>query len=317
MGQAIAGHELVELADGLYRLDTRYYRPGHTSAYILGSDGAHAVIDSGVGANVPALLTALSHLGATDDTVHWILPTHVHLDHAGGVGGLFASLPKARVGVHPSGVEHLVDPTRLEAGVRMLYGDAFFDQEYAPLTPVPADRVSGLDDEARVTLGTRALRVLNTPGHAWHHLSIYDEATDTLLAGDAFGAGYPGFGGPGAPFMVPVVPPPQFKPEAYRATLARILALSPAQVAPAHFPLITDVRGTAERLGQMLEAGLEQTAEAASVADLEARLLECWARWLPTDASVWAYRQAYGLDIWLTAEGMWLWRCKQEKKAAG
>ena len=312
-----SGHRLVEIAEGLYRFDTGYHRAAHTAAYLLESNNAIGIVDSGVAANVPALLAAIHELGGSADTIEWIIPTHVHLDHAGGVGGLSAACGDARVGVHPSGAEHLADPARLEAGVRALYGDAFFDREYAPLTPVAADRLVELVDGEHLRVGQRTLRVLHTPGHAWHHLSLYDEHSSTLIAGDACGAGYPGFGAEGAPLVVPVVPPPQFKPEAYRATLAHIAKLQPARIAPAHFPLITDVTGTTERLERMLDAGLEQTAQAVSPQDLEARLLRRWAEWLPDGCSESAFREAYGLDIWLTAEGMWLWRRKQEKKAAG
>jgi len=311
MGATVAGHALEAIGPGLYRFDTGYLRASHTAAYLLVDQGQIAILDSGVPANVPGLLDAVQALDGSVDEVTYVIPTHVHLDHAGGAGALMQALPQAKLGVHPSGVDHMVEPSRLEVGVRALYGDDFFDRQYAPVTAVAADRVEPLDDGRVLQVGGRALEVIYTPGHAWHQLGLLDRATRTFIAGDAFGAGYPGFGEEGAPFVVPVVPPPQFKPEAYRESLARIVKCAPAQVAPAHFPLITDVGGVAATLEVMLDAGIEATWAADSVDDLERRLQKVWFDWLPTGSDWSTYVKAYGKDIWLTAEGMWLWREKQ------
>ena len=316
MEASIAGHAVAEIAEGLYRFDTGYVRPAHTACYLVVEEGRAAIVDTGVPASVPALLSTLDAVGVARDAVDYVIPTHVHLDHAGGAAALMEALPQARLGIHPSGAEHMADPTRLAAGVRALYGDAFFDAEYAPVRPIAAARMDVLEDGAQVRVGSRTLEIIHTPGHAWHHFSVLDRRGDTLIAGDAFGAGYPGFGTSGAPFVVPVVPPTQFKPDPYRQTLARIVALAPGQVAPAHFPLIEDVAGTAHRLEAMMDAAIEATWAADSAKDLEARLTDVWADWLPTGIEADAYRNAYGLDIWLTSEGMWLWREKEEKKKA-
>ena len=307
---------LAEIAPGLMRCDTGYLRSGHTACYLLSNGGRAAIIDTGVGASVPGILDALAGQGIPRDAVDWVIPTHVHLDHAGGAGGLMQGLPNARLGIHPSGAEHMADPGRLEAGVRALYGDEFFDREYAPLTPVDRERMVTLDDGETVFVGQRPLEVLHTPGHAWHHLSLHDVDASVLIAGDAFGASYPGYIQARGLFLVPVVPPPQFNPEAYRATLARIVALAPRRVAPAHFPTIDAVDAAASVLEEMLDAAIEWTWQAASAADLNQRLLDGWCRWLPADATREQLERDFGLDIWLTSEGLWLWRSKQERKAA-
>ena len=307
---------LTDIAPGLIRCDTGYMRAGHTACYLVLDQDRAAIIDTGVGASVPGILDALARRGVRREAVDWIIPTHVHLDHAGGAGALMQALPNARLGIHPSGAEHMADPTRLEAGVRSLYGDAFFDREYAPLTPVARERIDALEDGATVFVGKRPLDVLHTPGHAWHHLSVSDVTTAVLIAGDAFGASYPGYVQERGLFLVPVVPPPQFDPAAYRSTLARIVALAPSQVAPAHFPLIHNVDAAASLLEAMLDAAIEWTWQAASAADLNQRLLDGWCRWLPADATREQLERDFGLDIWLTSEGLWLWRSKEEKKAA-
>lgn len=316
MNDGSSANALDAIDSGLLRFDTGYIRDQHTACYIVEDRGCAAIIDTGVGASVPALLARLDALGLARENVEWVIPTHVHLDHAGGAGALMQALPNARLGIHPSGAEHMIDPGRLEAGVRALYGDAFFEREYAPLIPVSADRIEILEDEAEVRVGTRLLDVLHTPGHAWHHLSLLDTASNIFLAGDAFGASYPPYVTDAYAFAVPVVPPPQFKPQAYHDTLKRIVDLQPTAVAPAHFPLIRDVPDMADRLAVMLDAGVACAAQADSVEDLERQLQDSWAQWLPAGCSQEAFIEDFGMDIWLTAEGMWLWREKQEKKKA-
>lgn len=304
------------IAPGLIQIDTGYLRAAHTAAYLVIEDGHAAIIDTGVGHSVPRILSCLAGNGIDRGAVDWVIPSHVHLDHAGGAGGLMAALPNARLGVHPSGEPHMVDPTRLESGVRALYGDAFFDREYAPLTPVPPTRITALDDGETVVLGGRELQVIHTPGHAWHQLSLFDEASSVLIAGDAFGASYPGYAEGDTPFLVPVVPPPQFDPDAYRATLARIRALQPRRVAPAHFPIIDAPLAAADRLQAMLEAAVEWSADAQTPDELQQWLVDGWAQWLPADCEQRAFERDFDLDLWLTAEGLWHWRRKQQRRAA-
>lgn len=310
---------LCGIAPGLWRFDTRYVRPGHTACYIVVDNGRAALVDCGVTATAPDLVTALADLGIAPEAVDWLIPTHAHLDHAGGAGRLMRQLPNARLAAHPSAAPHLIDPAQLEAGVRALYGDPFFDREYAPVEPVDAARVTETADDDVIHLGDRALRVVHTPGHAWHHESILDDATGTLLAGDAFGVGYPELIGHDGPFVIPVVPPPQFKPEVYRASVERIVALAPTRVAPAHFDVLDDPGRVGADLCRLLDGMLEACWQAGSAQALMDDLVRLFERELERrgrsdDRD--AFRELYRMDIWLTAEGMWLWRRKQEQRAA-
>ncbi|KAF0280483.1 MBL fold metallo-hydrolase [Spiribacter aquaticus] len=307
----------TEIAPGLIRIDTGYLRPAHTACYLVIDQGRAALVDTGVVHSVAVILEALAASGLDRSAVDWVIPTHVHLDHAGGAGPLMQALPAARLGVHPSGVDHLVDPGRLEAGVRALYGDAFFDREYAPLVPVDPTRIVALEDGAMVATGARQLQVIHTPGHAWHHLSLLDADRSVFIAGDAFGAGYPGYAEGAAPFLVPVVPPPQFDPDAYRQTLERIRDIDPRYVAPAHFPLIEAPRAAADRLQTLLDAAVDWTLECDSLDDLQRRLVSGWAEALPAGADRAAFERDFGLDLWLTVEGLWHWRRKKARRASG
>jgi glyoxylase-like metal-dependent hydrolase (beta-lactamase superfamily II) len=110
--------------------------------------------------------------------VDYVLLTHIHIDHAGGLAPFLENFPTARIICHKEGVRHLVDPSRLWAGSRKVLGDLV--DAYGPIRPVeeraflPHTQVD-LDD----------LEVIETPGHAIHHLSYIWEKN--LLVGEAGG----------------------------------------------------------------------------------------------------------------------------------
>ncbi len=314
-----AQDRLQEIAPGLYQFDTHYVRPRHTACYVVVEQGRAAIVDCGVPANVPPLLAALEGIGVAREAVDWVIPTHAHLDHCGGAGQLMQELPAAKLATHPSAAPHLIDPEQLEAGVRALYGDDFFDREYAPIIPVEAARVLETEDDEEIELAGRVLRAIHTPGHAWHLESILDTATNTLISGDAFGNAYPELVGDDGPLVLPVVPPPQFKPEVYKASIDRIVALQPDRVALGHFGAIDDPERAGADLRRLVDDWVEKCWQVASADELLAAFLEAGDRELERrgrSEDQAAFREAYHMDLWLTAEGMWLWRRKEEKKRA-
>src|SRR4030095_4290858 len=118
------------LGDELYAIDTGFERPSFDAAYLIVDSGRAAFVDTGTNHAVPRLLAALRALELTVDAVDWVIPTHVHLDHAGGAGLLMQSLPRARMLVHPRGERHMVDPGALYAGATAVYGEAEMVRSY-------------------------------------------------------------------------------------------------------------------------------------------------------------------------------------------
>ena len=133
MNRSLTDHATL-LDDGIVCIDTGFHRPRFDAAWLIVERGRAAFVDTGPAPGVPRLLAALAAAGVARENVDWVIPTHVHLDHAGGVGQLMQALPNATAVVHPRGVRHLVDPAALWAGATAVYGEAEMRRSYAEPT---------------------------------------------------------------------------------------------------------------------------------------------------------------------------------------
>lgn len=310
---------LIPLPDDVWAIDTGFERPQFDAAYLLVSNGRAAFIDTGHNDAVPRLLAALEALGLSRDAVDWVIPTHVHLDHAGGVGLLVSQLPQARVLSHPRGARHLVDPSALLAGARAVYGHDVVARTYGELVPVPAERMVHSHDDMVLAWAGRELRLIDTPGHARHHHAVWDDRSRGWFTGDTFGIAYPEFTGPDGPFIFVSCTPVQFDPPAMRASIERMLAARPDCVYPTHFNRQEHPAALASQLFEQLaqierEAPALQRDTAPGSPERHAGL-----RRLMTDVLLGAARRAgspltdedaralLSLDIELNAQGMGVW----------
>jgi glyoxylase-like metal-dependent hydrolase (beta-lactamase superfamily II) len=248
------------LGHGVHAIDTGFHRPRFDAAYLVVQDGRAAFIDTGTNHAVPRLLGALEALGIARDAVEHVIPTHVHLDHAGGAGLLMRQLPRATLVVHPRGARHLVDPTALHAGALAVYGQAEMDRSYGALVPVDAERVTTSHDDMVLELAGRPLRFADTPGHARHHHCIWDAATRGWFTGDTFGLSYREFdNAAGQPWIFPTSTPVQFDPPALRASIERLMATGPECIYVTHYGRLEGV----PRLASMLLSQLDATVAIA------------------------------------------------------
>jgi glyoxylase-like metal-dependent hydrolase (beta-lactamase superfamily II) len=202
---------------------------------VVQTDGGLALFDCGPASTLPALESGLADRGLSLEDVEHLLLSHIHLDHAGAAGSIVREHPHVQVHVSAIGAPHLVDPERLEASARRLYGDAF-DGLWGELAPVPEENVHVVGDEA---LG---LEAFPTPGHASHHVSYLDR-DGTLYSGDAAGVRPAG-----ARFVLPPLPPPEVDLEAWESTIAEMERRGPARLALVHFGVFDDVEGHLQRL---------------------------------------------------------------------
>lgn len=214
--------------DDVYYVDTGTYgTANYGTVYILDTDRP-AVVDTGAGKRYDLVLDALAEVGIAPGELDCIIPTHVHLDHAGGAGYLAEECPNADVYVHEIGARHLVDPERLWKGTRAAVGDLI--DHYAEPKPIEGDRIVELSGGDTVDVGDRALDVHHVPGHAPHQVALYDPATDGVFTADAAGSYAPGLDAP-----YPETPPPSFDLEQFLADVETIRDLDPAALYFGHF----------------------------------------------------------------------------------
>jgi glyoxylase-like metal-dependent hydrolase (beta-lactamase superfamily II) len=252
------------LEHGISVVDTGFFRPRFDASYLLIENGRAAFIETGPNSGVPRLLAALEAHGLERDAVDYVIPTHIHLDHAGGAGLLMSELPRAKLVIHPRGARHMVDPSVLVDGARAVYGREVADRDYGELVPAPQERIVTTEDGMVIELGGRPLRFADTPGHARHHNCIWDEATRGWFTGDTFGIAYPDLYTSKGPYMLPATAPVQFDPPALHETVERLLAQRPDVMYLTHYGAVRD----AERLAVQFLAQVDAMAEAArSLAD--------------------------------------------------
>jgi glyoxylase-like metal-dependent hydrolase (beta-lactamase superfamily II) len=243
------------LDHGITVVDTGFLRPRFDASFLVVENGRAAFVETGPNSAVPRLLAALEAHGLDRDAVDYVIPTHVHLDHAGGAGLLMQNLPRAKLVIHPRGARHMIDPSALIEGVRAVYGAEVLARDYGELVPVPAQRVITTSDGMVIELAGRPLRFADTPGHARHHHCIWDEASRGWFTGDTFGIVYPEL----HPYIVPACAPVQFEQDALHESVARLLAQRPELMYLTHYGAVRD----AEKLAVQFLAQVDAMADAA------------------------------------------------------
>ncbi|MGO4263251.1 MBL fold metallo-hydrolase [Lysobacter sp. TAB13] len=308
-----APHDSAE--HGIVTIDTGFHRPVFDAAYLVIENGRAAFIDCGTQHSIPALLDALARHGLTPAEVDWLILTHVHLDHAGGAGALMQRLPNARLVVHPRGAAHMIDPSRLVAGATAVYGEQEMARSYGEIVPVPAPRVVVAEDGHVVDLAGRALLCVDTPGHARHHLCVWDERSRGWFTGDTFGLSYREFDSAHGPFIVPTSSPVQFEPEPLKASIRTLLARDPDWMYVTHYGRIGDAQRLGADLIEQIDAMVRLAREAQSAGDgLHARLTESLADYFAARARAHASRLSdeqaravLAVDVELNAQGLEVW----------
>jgi len=302
------------LGHGIHLIDTGFHRPNFDAAYLIVEGGRGAFIDTGTNFSVPRLLAAAQAAGLAPDAVDYVIPTHVHLDHAGGAGLLMQHLPAAKLVVHPLGARHLIDPSKLMAGARAVYGDEEVARSYGDVVGVPAERVLQTADGMTLALASRPLTFLDTPGHARHHHCVWDERSRGFFTGDTFGLSYREFDTAQGPLLMPTTTPVQFDPQALRASVQRLMSFEPAAMYLTHYGRVGDVQALGLSFLEQLD---EMVAMAEGLRGHESRhgaLLEGLAgrsrRRIAAHGCTMAAEQALALlamDLELNAQGIGVW----------
>jgi len=197
------------------------------SSYVLKA-GKVVIIESGPLASVENLLAGLKEIGIKNEQVDYLAVSHVHVDHAGGAGALLRYLPNAKLLVHPRGAPHLVNPEKLWTQTKQALGKVA--EMYGEVQPVPKERIITVTDEMIINLGESVeLKILNSPGHASHELSFYENTARGIFTGDTAGIYLSKFD-----VVMPTTPPP-FHLEKTLTSISRLVEMAPEKLYYSHF----------------------------------------------------------------------------------
>lgn len=219
-----------ELGSNRFQIDLDFRDvEGLIASYLLPDEEGWTLVETGPASCRERLAQGLAAAGIEAADVERVFVTHIHLDHAGGLGAVAELLPRARLYVHREGLEHMIDPTRLIASARRAWGAAA-DPLWGPILPVRPDRLVPLVGGESFALRDGPLEVLPTPGHARHHLAFFDVRTRSMLTGDAAGVHLAGTGA-----VRPALPPPDLDLEALLESVERMQEKRPDRLLYTHF----------------------------------------------------------------------------------
>jgi glyoxylase-like metal-dependent hydrolase (beta-lactamase superfamily II) len=255
----LAGDGITGLGHEVYEIDTRM--AGHeqiTAGYLIRAERP-CLVETGTAPSAPVVRDALTRLGIGPADLATVVVTHIHLDHAGGVGDIAAMYPSAQIVVHEKGARHLADPSRLMDSARRVYGGAL-ERVFGILAPTPAERIRAVEERGSIDLGGgRRLDSHYSPGHAKHHVGLIDSASGDLYVGDAAGVFIQE-----TQDLRPATPPPDFDLAQALGSLRTFAALAPQRLLFSHFGPVEAVQETLQRSAEELNVWVEQTRLAHS-----------------------------------------------------
>jgi glyoxylase-like metal-dependent hydrolase (beta-lactamase superfamily II) len=254
-----------QMADGVYQIDTKPMGvESIIASYLVVGSGATALIDPGFSCSVDTNIEAIKELGIEPDAIDYIVQTHSHIDHAGGVGALAQLAGRARVAAHQRGAFYLKNSMKIGGGGHMTFGSEMMADLGEPID-VAADRIKTIGDGDVIDLGDKSLRVYYTPGHCGDHVSLLEESTGTLFPGDTACLHYPDLGH----VLIPAGSPPIYQTDHILSELATLAEcdvrcvltphFGPGQPGPDEFlsANIDTVRSDRDRIDAMFKRGME------------------------------------------------------------
>ncbi len=224
---------------GITMIDAEYAQSGIASIYLLEQAGQIAIIETGTTHSVPYVEEVLQSKGLSFDDVAYVIPTHVHLDHAGGAGEFMHRCKNATLIIHPFGAAHMIDPSKLIAGTIAVYGEKRFKKLYGRVLPIDASRIIEAPGFHKLDFNGRELQFFDTPGHARHHFCVYDKQSKSIFTGDTFGIAYPQLITKQGRLIFAATTPIQFDPGSLLQSIDCLMSLKPETMYLTHFGDIT------------------------------------------------------------------------------
>ena len=226
--------------------------PKFTAAYLRVAGDECAFVEVHTAHALPKLMAELEKRGKTPAQVRWVVVTHAHLDHAAGASAVLAKCPNATLLAHPRAARHLIDPSKLVASAKGVYGEERFTSLYGTIDPIPAARVRALEDGESFDLGGAKLTVHHTAGHAKHHFVVDDPAISSVFTGDTFGLVYPALQRHGQ-FALATTSPTDFDPADARKSIDKVLSLGETSACLTHFDAVDDLEEVASQVRRFVD----------------------------------------------------------------
>lgn len=246
---------IIDNQNEIYTLDAGYQRSQMVAIHILRENGRAILFDSGINNSLPLLKKALEKLDLSFAEVDYLFLSHVHLDHAGGAGNIMNHCPNAKIVVHSRGARHLVDPTKLMSATIDVYGKEQTEKLYGTLIPIPENRIIIGEEGAKFKWQSREILILDTPGHARHHLCFFEQEQKVVFTGDSLGISYremdeknPDNINVPRQFIFSTTTPSQFSPEDLINSTTKIINLKPQLAYITHFGELRNLEEKSEIL---------------------------------------------------------------------
>jgi len=237
------------------------------ASYVLKGEKATAIVETGPTCSIPNLLTGLREIGVKSEDVNYVLVSHIHIDHAGGAGTLMRHLPNAKLIVHSKGAPHIVKPEKLWEQSKLVLGEVAV--VYGKIEPVPENRVITPSDGTTIDLGgSLQVRVLETLGHASHHLGYFESESQGIFQGDAAGIYFPRLD-----VTIPTSPAP-FHFELTLASLEKLAQLQPKRLYYTHYGPVEKAVERLKRYEAQLKLWAKIVSEAVKKGDTPESIYE-------------------------------------------
>jgi glyoxylase-like metal-dependent hydrolase (beta-lactamase superfamily II) len=250
-----------KLNDHLYLIDLKPVGiESFIASYVLKGADSTAIIETGPTCSVPNLLTGLREIGIAEEDVDYVAVSHIHIDHAGGAGTLMQHLPNAKLLVHAKGAPHMINPQKLWEASKQVLGE--IATLYEEIQPIPENRVVIPVDGTIIDLGGDVqLKVLETLGHASHHLGFFENMSNGIFQGDAAGIYIPQLD-----VTMPTTPAP-FQLETTLASIQKIMDMTPKRLYYTHFGPVNNAVNRLKAYAMQLKLWEKTVSEAVKEGD--------------------------------------------------
>ena len=305
----------------IFCFDANYIRQKFAAIHFINQNNKLLIIDTATNHSAKRFLNALHTMNISPEFVEWIILTHVHLDHAGGAGLLMKMCPNARLAVHSRGARHMINPEKLWASVVSVYGEKEAEKQYGKLIPVDENRVVVVGEGEVISFQDRRLQIFDAPGHANHHIIIFDEESKSFFTGDAFGIAYPELASEDEEFIFISSTPTQFEPVKFDTTIKKIMKQKPKSCFLTHFSKIMNIEKNGHELLKQLDEYVTITQQARSNHEsrqerISKDLFELLYKKLNKvnlNISKREFGNLLSLDLSLNAQGLEYWNNKTSK----